>query len=234
MASKTPEEFNIQIDDNKLKYYYDKILKYINDGERTELDIYKVLTSMFSCSVYLMNVFKKHPIDKGFHLGDGRDLTGSISTISDEMTWVVFLNYNTIICINDAMLSYIWPLRKILSETDTGFEKVNTIRLSYKSSFDETKHIGPRLFITESPLAMFEYFPSNYEPSYFTYHRCDNSNYEKILVNSETKHPRIKNMINKEIDDDNHYDYHHVNKQIQTPFRDNNILESLLYYYKYD
>ena len=240
MATKThhdSEGINTDLNTNKISYYTNKILTYLNQptaGVITQHDIYDLCTNMFSADIYLMNIFKKHPINTCYKFDNETTIKKFMSTVSDEMTWIVFLKYNIIICLNDPMISYIWPLRKILSETDNSFAPVNVIRLPFKCIFDNTEHIGPRLFITESPLAMFEYFPSNYEPSHFTYERTSGNSFRKLLVNNDIKHPRIKDFINKEIDDDNEYDYRHQNKELKTPFRDNNILESLSYFHRFD
>ena len=147
MATKThhdSEGINIVLDTNKISYYTDKILTYLNQptaGVITQHDIYDLCTNMFSADIYLMNIFKKHPINTCYKFDHETSIKKFMSTVSDEMTWVVFLKYNIIICLNDPMISYIWPLRRILSETDNSFAPVNVIRLPYKCIFDNTEHI---------------------------------------------------------------------------------------------
>lgn len=213
----------------KAFYFIDKIKKYMNAEKRYPEDIYNFVRDLFSADIFNTNIFKKHPIDHKICRRDSR-IFHCLELINDNINWIVFIKYNVIICMNDAMLSYIYPLREILNKSSSFKTTENIIRLPF-IGIDETEYIGPRLFITESPLAMFEYFPSDFEPSHYNYFKKGPLPYKTIKYKVESNSEN-KTLRNTHEQDNNDYDYKIVNNKSKSPFRDNNLLESLNYYYK--
>jgi hypothetical protein len=221
------------IDSVEISYFIDKIKYYLSVEKRNPEEIYNFITNLFSADVFTSNIFKKHPIDHKIN-SDIPTISNYLQVINTNMNWIVFVKYNIIICMNDAMVSYIYPLREIMKQSSSFETTQNIIRLPY-IGFDNTKNIGPRLFITESPLAMFEYFPSDYEPTHFNYYKKNPMPYRtiKYIIESNSENETIRKPCDNETNI-NHFDYEIVNNESKSPFRDNNLLESLNYYHKCD
>ena len=221
------------IDSQEISYFIDKIKTYLSAEKKYPEEIYNFIRNLFSADIFTSNIFKKHPID---HKLDCVTPTVSecLQVINTNINLIVFIKYNIIICMNDAMISYIYPLREIIKQSSSFETTPNIIRLPY-IGIDDTENIGPRLFITESPLAMFEYFPSDYEPTHFNYYRKTPIPYStiKYIVESNSVNETIRKPCENETNV-NHFDYEIVNNKSKSPFRDNNLLESLNYYYKCD